>query len=66
MRKSTFFSRSVFSASKMMRIPLYHISRPTKRKTGTFCGRSYLPVAAAMASSDTRPRGTSTPFSITM
>ena len=40
MRKSCPCSRSARSASRMICRPLYHISRPTKRNSGTPSGRS--------------------------
>ena len=64
MRKSAPFAARAASASRMMRRPLYHMSRPTNRNTGTPSGRSYPAVTARISSAGTRSRGTSTPFSI--
>ena len=65
MRKSCPLSRSAPSASRMMRMPLYHIMRPTNRNSGSSAGRSYAAPICAICASLTRPRGKSTPLGMT-
>ena len=50
MRKSFPLAFSIASASRVIRRPLYHMMRPTKRYSGTSSGRSNPAVTSAISS----------------
>ena len=59
-------SFAFFSPSSVMRMPLYHIMRPTYIKTRSSWPMPYSLRTSMASSGVTRPFGKSTPFSMTM